>query len=143
MRVIAHLREKNLAKDFESAYLEKVVSANSQRYYPLFNHPKVLKSTKSKNTSFKDYQISLGVPGIACILRSKARQVRLEDYSTAVVHRLEIADLLRRKFFHSRYSRDLVSGAFDDSHCHDFELRRLGDGRRGYRLPLKQENNVA
>lgn len=38
MRIIGHLRENNLTKDFESAYLEEVVSANSQEHYPLFNH---------------------------------------------------------------------------------------------------------
>lgn len=143
MRVIAHLREKNLAKDFESAYLEKVVSAKSQRHYLLFNHPDILKSTKSKYTSFKDYQISLCVTSIARILRSKARQDRLEDYPTAVVHRLQNADFLLRKFLDNRYSRDLVSGAFKDSHSLEFELRAraTGDGRRGCHLSLQHRDN--
>ncbi len=115
------------------------MSANSQEHYPLFNRFEVLKSTRSKYTSFIDYQLSLSVPSVARILRSKARKDRSEDNSTAVVHRPQNADFLLRKLFHSRHRRDRVGGAFEDSYCHEYELRRLGHGRRGYHLSLKHK----
>jgi len=139
MRFIGRLHEENLAKYFEAANLEEVISANSQEHYSLFNRFEVLKSTRSKYTSFIDYQLSLGVPGVARILRSKARKDRSEDNSTAVVHRPQNADFLLRKLFHSRHRRDRVRGAFEDNYCHEYELRRLGDGRRGYHLSLKHK----
>lgn len=87
MRFIGCLRENNLATDFEAAYLEEVSSANPQEHYFVFNCFEVLNSTKSKYTSFIDYQLSLGFTDFARILRSKARKDISEDCSTAVVHR--------------------------------------------------------
>lgn len=55
----------------------------------------------------------------------------------AVVQMSQNADFLHRKFFDGRHARDLVSGAFKDSHCLEFELRRLVDGRRDCHLSLK------
>lgn len=132
MRFIGRFYEKNLATDFEAAYLEEVSSAN-----PHFNPLEVLRSTRSKYTSFVDYQLSLGITGVARILRSKARKYVSEDGSAAVVHRPQNVYFLLRNFFSSRHGRNLVSGTFEDVCCYDFELRRLGDGRRGYHLSLK------
>lgn len=62
--LFGRVHEINLTKDFESSYLEEMISVNSQGQYSRFDRRKVMESAQSKYNSFIDYQLSLGIPRI-------------------------------------------------------------------------------